>query len=254
MIELKTQKISDFKTFLESIKELSIECNINFTDTGMNINCMDGSHVSYAYLFLSSKWFDDYKCIQNVTIGINIDNILKCLKFIKKDEILTLTSNNDIDSLEINFKDHNNILNKRYSIKKIDLDIQKLEIPDIEYENTILINSTFFQSLIKELSQLGETINIDISNKYISFNIINTDDIDATFNLNFDNDEKIQVIKYSQDLNLQFSSKYLNYFLKSYSLFENVEINFSYESPLLIKYYIDNICYLKYYLAPKIDE
>lgn len=254
MIELKTRKNYEFKTFLESIKELTIECNIEFTEIGMNINCMDGSHVSYTYLFLSSEWFDYYKCIKNVIVGININNILKCLKFIKKDEILELSSSNDIDSLELKFKDDNNILNKRYNIKKIDLNIEKLEIPDIEYENTILINSTFFQNLIKELSQLGETINICISNQNIDFNIINTEDIDATFNLHFDDDEKTKLIKYSQDLNLQFSSKYLNCFLKSYSLFENVEINFSYESPLLIKYNIDNICYLKYYLAPKIDE
>jgi proliferating cell nuclear antigen len=254
MIELKTQKISEFKILLESIKELTIECNINFTDIGLEIGCMDGSHVSYLCLFISSEWFDNYKCKKNITIGININNILKCLNFIKKDETLMLSTSDDMDSLKINFKDYNNILNKSYNIKKIEIDMEKIEIPDIEYNNIISINSLFFQKLIKELSQLGETISIDLSNEKLSFNIINTTDIDAIFDLNFDDEEKIKIIKHEQDLNLQYSSKYLNCFFKPYSLFEDIEINLSYESPLLMKYNIDNMCYLKYYLAPKIDE
>ncbi len=53
---------------------------------------------------------------------------------------------------------------------------------------------------------------------------------------------------------MTFSLKYLTNFSKAASLSNRVTLSMSADTPLLVEYKIEDMGYLRYYLAPKIGE
>ena len=82
MLEIHLRNISLFKLAIDSIKELTVECNFEFSDLGITLQTMDVSHTALISLCLFSDFFDIYKCDENVVLGINLTILNKCLKFI----------------------------------------------------------------------------------------------------------------------------------------------------------------------------
>merc|ERR1719346_362738 len=51
-----------------------------------------------------------------------------------------------------------------------------------------------------------------------------------------------------------FAMRYLNFFTKATTLSKSVTLSLSPEVPLMVEYPVDEIGYVRYYLAPKIEE
>lgn len=249
MLEIHLRNISLFKLAIDSIKELTVECNFEFSDLGITLQTMDVSHTALISLCLFSDFFDIYKCDENVVLGINLTILNKCLKFINNEYNLII--NYEGEELKLIAKKDDKV--KEYNIKLLDIECDRMEIPETETNgNIISLLSSEFKNICNELSQIGETIDININDSNITFS---SEDgiINEIIKLNF-NEEKIQKINYEENLKFTFSSKYLNTIVKASSLSNNVIINFMYEYPLLVKYKIDENSYIKYYLAPKIED
>lgn len=249
MLEIHLKNIKVFKLIIEAIKELVVECNFECNESGISLQSMDNSHVSLISLWLSSDFFDIYKCEKNIVLGINLTILNKCLRFINNEYNLIIKYENK-DSINIIATNDNK--NKEYNIKLLNIENERLEIPDTDYGTIISLLSLDFQNICNELSQIGETIDINIMKDNITFST-ESENLNEKIKLKFD-DEKVQKVNYEEDLKSTFSSKYLNSFVKASSLSNNVIINLIYESPLLIEYKIDENSYIKYYLAPKIEE
>lgn len=249
MLEIHLRNISLFKLAIDSIKELTVECNFEFSDLGITLQTMDVSHTALISLCLFSDFFDIYKCDENVVLGINLTILNKCLKFINNEYNLIIKYEGE--ELKLIAKKDDKV--KEYNIKLLDIECDRMEIPETETNgNIISLLSSEFKNICNELSQIGETIDININDSNITFS---SEDgiINEIIKLNF-NEEKIQKINYEENLKFTFSSKYLNTIVKASWLSNNVIINFMYEYPLLVKYKIDENSYIKYYLAPKIED
>jgi proliferating cell nuclear antigen len=73
-------------------------------------------------------------------------------------------------------------------------------------------------------------------------------------NNNLLQEEDATVIELQQPVQLAFAVKYLSMFAKTTPLCNRVTLCLSSEIPLLIEYKIDEIGYIRYYLAPKVDS
>lgn len=61
-------------------------------------------------------------------------------------------------------------------------------------------------------------------------------------------------IEVKEDVNLNFSIKYINYFTKATGLSDRVRISLCDDVPVVVEYGIEEDGYLRFYLAPKIEE
>jgi proliferating cell nuclear antigen len=67
-------------------------------------------------------------------------------------------------------------------------------------------------------------------------------------------EDEAVTIELQQPVTLTFALRYLNFFTKATPLATQVSLSFSKDVPLLVEYKIADIGYLKFYLAPKIEE
>jgi proliferating cell nuclear antigen len=90
--------------------------------------------------------------------------------------------------------------------------------------------------------------------KFSSSGDLGTGNIILKHNTAVDKDEDAVVIDMQEPVELNFALRYLNLFTKATALGPTVTLSMSPEVPIVVEYPISDFGYLRYYLAPKIDE
>jgi proliferating cell nuclear antigen len=207
---------------------------------------LDTARTSLVDIFLSADNFEEYKCEQEEVIaGINISNTFKLLKTI---------TNNDVLQIDINCKEYMNIsissdtkkTNTKFQLKLLDINESRIEVPEVEMTTVTTLPSIDFQRLCRDMSNIGNYIEIIRTGKEIKFNCEG----------DFANQEtSIECVEDSPTIKGLYSLKYLNIFTKATSMCASVQIiQENGNRFLILKYNVANLGELKFYLATKVSE
>jgi len=136
------------------------------------------------------------------------------------------------------------------------LEAESLGIPDTEYPTSIRMSSSEFTRVCKELSGLSETVRIEVDGKHAIFSFAGKSG-SGKITLKSNNAEKSDdqiFIECGEKVSSSYGLQYLNSFAKASSLSTTVSLNLSSSFPLMIEYDIENRGFVKFYLAPKMDD
>ncbi|XP_053212865.1 proliferating cell nuclear antigen-like [Panonychus citri] len=250
------------KRILEAIKDLVSEASWDCSTTGMSLQAMDTSHVSLVSVQLKSEGFDKYRCDRNLTLGMNLASLAQIVKAAGNDDVITIKAPDDADKITLIFETKNEAEKWEYEIKLMNLDSEYLGIPETDYSVKALLPSHKFQRICRDLSQIGDSVTISAAKDGIRFST--TGDLGSgTVKLNqtasADKPEETVSVKVEEPIILSFALKYLNHFARATALSPQVSLSLSKDVPLVVEYMIhddddDEIGYIRYYLAPKIEE
>ena len=140
----------------------------------------------------------------------------------------------------------------------MEIDNENLGIPDTPYKCTIQMPADEFQRIVRDLQVLGDSCTISCTKEGVRFTVsgsIGTGNIltRAREGSNEKQDDKV-VIDMEEPVELSFALRYLNFFTKATPLSSQVIISMSPDVPVVVEYPIEDFGYVKFYLAPKIDE
>lgn len=246
------------KKIIEAIRELVSDCNLDCSEEqGISMQAMDQSHVSLCALLLRVDAFDKYRCDKAFSMGVNTGNFSKLLKCSGNDDIVTLTSEEEGDCLFMTFEAKEQDRISEFGLKTMDIQSEHLGIPDTEYKCNVKMPAGEFQRIIRDLAVLGDTCKISVTKEGICFSgegDLGTGKIMLKHNSTVDKDEDSVVIDMQEPVELTFALRYLNLFTKATALSSSVVLSMSPEIPIVVEYPIDTVGYIRYYLAPKIDE
>jgi proliferating cell nuclear antigen len=172
---------------------------------------------------------------------------------------LALRADDDGDTVLFVFESPDQGRVSNFALKLMDIDSEQLGIPDTEYKCVIKMPSSEFQRICRDLSAIGDTVIVSATKEGVKFSV--TGDIgsgDMTLKNStqtVDNDEKENVlIELDEPVTQTFALRYLNNFTKASTLSSTVSISLGPDVPLVVEYRIDDLGYVRYYLAPKIDD
>jgi proliferating cell nuclear antigen len=145
-----------------------------------------------------------------------------------------------------------------FELKLLNLDSEHVGIPDTEYNAVIKMPATEFKRICNDLTILGDTVVLSASKEGVKFSvngdlgagnitIRNTADVDT-------NEDDSTTIKIDEPVQLTFALRYLNYFTKATPLSSTVCLSLSKDVPLVVEYKIEDLGYIRFFLAPKIEE
>lgn len=143
-----------------------------------------------------------------------------------------------------------------FELKLMDIDSEHLGIPDTEYAATVKMPSAEFQRICRDLSSIGDTVTISVSKDGVKFSTtgdIGQANITCRQNTSVDKEEQT-VIELQEPVTLTFALRYLNSFTKATPLAPTVQLQMSKELPVVVQYLIADMGYVRYYLAPKIED
>lgn len=139
-------------------------------ETGISLRMMDHHRSILIDLVLNSTNFQMYKFkSKKMYIGINLNHFHKMLKSIKKKDSIELFINEDNPTdlgIKVIPKENNRITTSFLKIQNVqNLDIN---IPT-GYNKPIIVSSSEYQKLVKEMSSIGTTLKVLSKNYSIEF-------------------------------------------------------------------------------------
>lgn len=246
------------RKIIDSIKDLVRQVNIEASPSGLSLQAMDSAHVSLVSLWLKEDGFETYRCDKSITIGVDLPDFSKVLKMATSEDQVTLKSDLQTDFLMISFLNKKTFKESEFRLNLFNLDSESLGIPDTEYPTTLQMNSSEFVKLTKELITLTDTVKVEIKDSkecVFSYSGKSGNGKIRIRNHIGDKEEDYAVITCEEEIVSQFGLSYLNSFSKASSLCSKVCLDFSMKFPLKIHYDIEsNLGWVKFYLAPKLDE
>ncbi|XP_032612068.1 proliferating cell nuclear antigen-like [Hylobates moloch] len=247
---------SILKKVLEALKDLINEACWDICSSGVNLQSMDSSHVSLVQLTLLSEGFDTYCCNCNLAMGVNLTIMSKILKWAGNEDIITLRTEDNMDTLVLVFEASNQEKVSDCEIKLMDLDVEQIGIAEQEYHSVVKMPSGEFACIYRDLSHIGDVVVISCVKDGIKFSasgdLGNGNKLSQTSTV--DKEEEDVTMQMNEPVQLTFALRYLNFLTKATPLSSMVILNMSAEIHLVVDYKIAVMGHLKYYLAPKIED
>jgi len=244
-----------FTSIFQNIKIFTEHVSILCKSTGIYLQTMDSSRVSIIELSLPSTWFDGYAYTVDISIGISSNILYKILNAREKSQNIQIVyDNGSDDTLSIHFtSEEKNNFDKHFEVPLIDIEVEYMAIPPIEYVAEFTIPSVTFSGLINQLKMFGESMDINCSEEKIVLFSNSIDSGKMSVEMNID-DLTSFAINEGEELNMSFSLNYLHNICSFNKLSKALGIELCYNFPLSIIYDLSDEGFMKFYLAPKINE
>jgi len=257
MFEARLTSSSVLKKVLDAIKDLLNEATFDCTDSGIQLQAMDTSHVSLVSLTLRSDGFDKFRCDRNLSMGMNLASMAKIMKCANNDDTLTMKAQDNADTVTFMFESPNQEKVSDYEMKLMNLDQEHLGIPETDYACIVRLPSMEFARICRDLSQFGESVVIACTKDGVKFSAtgdVGAANVKLSQTSSIDKEEEAVIIEMQEPVVLTFACRYLNSFTKATPLSTQVQLSMSADVPLVVEYKVQDYGHIRYYLAPKIED
>ena len=164
----KREDVTKFSCIFKNIGNLQELFKLVFTPEGVTGQAMDAAHVCLFELKLEKDWFDEYDVKEEIEVGVAAVLFCKMIECLKEDQKIILHMEDDDDKLSVDLIGEKGI-NKYFEIPLIDVDIEKVEIPETEYDADIELKSELFTELVGQMSLFHDVINIKCDEENVVF-------------------------------------------------------------------------------------
>lgn len=270
MIKITTVQTAAFKTLIEALKDILIDCNLEFIPHGegdgpektgsIKILAVNNQAGMLVHMRLHSNNFDEFQCISRQAIGVNMQVFYKVIKTINNNDIFTLyRSSQEYEknrmAVRIMNKDKKQVF--QYSLQIIDVDNDVLDVSQASFQAIVIMNSSDFQKVCKDMNGI-EAKYVDITLVGNTFCISGKGD-SAVGKAEFtENQNTVTIDRKEESKSLIITGKYelknLLLFTKCTNLCNQIEIYLKNDYPLLIKYTVASLGYMHLCLSPIINE
>ena len=250
-IEIKdSKKCEQFVQMFQYIKLFSLHVNISFKLDNFFIQGMDSSHISVFEILLNKEWFENYEIETEQVIGINTNILFKILNIRSEGQGISLIIKED--NMDIELKGENKgEFDKYFTMPLVDIDYTELTIPDSDVNLIFSMDSKKFKMLIDQFSNFGEDLTFMYENNELTVSSNNDTEGSMKININIDDMESCEV-----EDDLEFESSYnlknLLNMAQFYKITSDVYLYISLEQPFQILYKLDDVNYVRFFLAPKV--
>lgn len=130
---------------------------------------MDMSHVALVALHLKADEFTSYKLHKNHALGVKLQNLHKILKCANSNDMIALECDEDPSQLLIKFESPNHDRVCRFLMGLTIQDEDSLQIPNTVYSNQVVLPSSEFSRIVRELQQISESVRIETGKNVVKF-------------------------------------------------------------------------------------
>jgi proliferating cell nuclear antigen len=249
LVYFQTSQVVQFKTLMDSLKDLLTEVNLRFDEQGFKIISLDPGKIGMIHCSVCN--LEKYFCEASpFYAGVYVAYLYKILRSVNTSHHLECRIKHaDPKVMELVVTNADKRTQTIHRLKLLDLDIEEINIPQVDFECVISMPSAEFQKYIKELSHVSNRITIRGSGRLIQF--ICSGDLGETC---------IEVSPtpgglnwlHKDSVNETFEGTYFLKYLERFSrgqVDSTVEIYFKQDYPLIMRYEM-TIGSLRFCVAP----
>jgi len=226
----------------------------------MKITAIDPTKTVLINLKLDGTNFSKFVCKKNkLLIGVNLGCFYKLIKSMGKNDILSLYVEHDTKNyLQIKIDSPDDKKDSKFKLKLMDLDENKMSIPEITFDAVITMDSQEFNKLCKEMNSIAEYVEIKCLQDKIIFTCKGETAERTTTYTNDISNHSLATISHGctksestpQIIQGIFELKNLVLFSKCSALCDYIEIYMKNDFPLVIRYTVATLGRILLCLTP----
>ena len=239
-----------FQILFQLLSSICNEVDIHFKEDKIFIQGMDTGHICLFELNLTKEWFDNYEIENDTICGVSLSVFSKVLSCWKEGQVITISQSKE-DKLYFCFEDDK--LSKSFEMSLFDFDNEMLSIPDVEYDVDVNLNSKLINSLISEMENFGEVLEIHCNEDFINLKTKqNTHQTQVENKLKVSDLESYSIVE-DGNIQLDFSLQYLMNIVQFSRISKDVDIYISEDYPLKFKYSLGENDNVSIWISPRIE-
>ena len=253
---VQTIQSASVRTLVEVMKELLRECNIVATEDGLSVVSVCSKKCSIVSLKLDASKFEEYYCPEEMHLGVEMLNLFKLIKTVTTTDLLTLyVTKADPNQLGIEIENTDKRIKTTFELKLLEIDYDELTIGDADFESVITIPSAFFQSLMRNMSNIGEYVTIRSKGDCLQF-ICDGDVASQTTEVGETCGTGAMFTKSTSDvIEALYALKYLVIFTKATALSNTLELLMKNDYPMIIlRYAVATLGELRLCLTSRVQD
>lgn len=228
-----------FKAVVEATRELVESVNFTVDDSGVWFSSMDSAHVALIHARFPKIYFSNFSVDGASSFGVNMASLSKVLKFADSERPLTFCLGESGDDLSMQSGSANILF------KLMDIESEEFSMPEFERDASVTMSSSDFRSLVKDLSAIGDTAKIAVTEGEATFET--SGDV-GTVSVRVANGDGGSGVTGSF-IGSEFSLKYLVSFAKASAVSKTTRLVLAGDMPAELEF--ENI---SFFLAPKISD
>lgn len=247
-----------FVTIFLCLKNFTNSVHIVFKPSHIYLQGMDKSHVCLYDIKINSEWFTQYEFNDGEdvqAIAVNTSTMHNVISISQTSQTIIIHYQGNPEKLNIDFVNDLQVkgeFNRFFEIPLIELDLQLLEIPVVDYDAEFTINAKKMHEIASQLSLFGENMNIFCSEEMINISATG-DSGKIMINVPIDDLNEFSISE-GQEFKLNYSLNYVNKMCVMTKLSQEISIGISESFPMKIAYDIGDGSTAVFYLAPKIVD
>jgi proliferating cell nuclear antigen len=237
-----------FKNVLSCIKDFKNEASLTLNEKDLSVMFVDSNNILIVNAVIkrsnneSSEKYINICGINTNKISVDLNKLNVILKMTKNGII---SINSEESCLKIKIKENKKTINTKTDL----LSIEEISFNTEDIKHTHVFNISFndFSKIIKDISNFGNSCNIALKNDKLIFS---SSGDNGTYSCEVDDAEFIEYN--SEEISEKFDTNYLLKIIKSVSA-EKITIKLSKQSLLSLKVMFEDLSYIEFFMAPKVD-
>ncbi len=229
-------------TIIEALGNIVDEALFKFTPEGMTVNALDPAQVALISVEIPSESFIEYSVDKELSVGINVSNLLKTLPKPKKGDKIIFNANEEFYEIILE-----GITTKRYKYRSIEVTASEIPKIDLDFKVRIVTVAKAFKDAVKDLKGAGTLVFVAEDDQYL---YLKAPDLGAEAKLSRLGGSILDM-EVKEPSRTSYDEDYINKVLNLATVTDTLEIKFGPDIPLYLSFALVEGGSVKYLLAPK---
>jgi len=254
-IQTDPKRTENIATVLNCLKQFSETVTLRFSEEGIYVQGLDGSHVSLFEWKLTSNWFTSYEWNEDdVTEASLATSIMhKVISTFHQDQTMTMEISESGDNVSLSFTSGKETCDKHFELPLIDVDNDVLEIPEKDSDIDLIIASKKFSELISQFEIFDNTLSFKFTDEDI---VMKATGVDGSMkaSMSLDDVTEFALAEDKDEIKQSFALRYIKMMCNFSKISKETNMEFTVGAPMKLKYDMAEDSYIQFYLAPKLSD
>jgi proliferating cell nuclear antigen len=248
LFEVEVSSIEPFRNLVKALAAVVDEGCFNVDESHISLLTMDPSHVAMVDFELPREFFDEYRCDGEPRIFIKIDEFLKFLDRVERDERVKISLDEERARLVIRCIRQGH--SRRFTMPILEPLDEEVPQPKIFFKSSARILTQSLRRAIRDADLVSEHVKIEVADDMLKMSAVG--DIGSAFSDWERGADELLELKAEEDSGATFTLSYLRDIINSAGVSTEVAtLELTTDMPLRMDFELPQ-GKLVYYLAPVI--
>ena len=242
LVSFEHPSAKTFLTVVQALGNIVDESLMNFSAAGLSVKALDPAQIALISIEIPSNTFITYNASKELSVGVNLANLLKTLPKPKKGDKLVFRANEEFYEFLIE-----GITTKRYKFRSVEVSASQIPEIDLDFKVKAIAIAKAFRDAIKDLKG-AEVITFEAQDDQYLY--LRAPELGAEAKLSKIGGSLLDMEVKEPSRN-NYDEDYINKVLNLATISDTIEIRFGSGIPLNLSFTFVEGGSVKYLLAPK---